>query len=74
MDNLYQGYKCKMCKREMVLIKENVDTSIKHGNYLACAYCGSKVLVKTKSTDDLREIIKSRSYKRNSRGAIEEIT
>lgn len=34
------------------------------GRYLVCPYCNSKRVSKENSTDDLRECMKERSYRR----------
>jgi DNA-directed RNA polymerase subunit RPC12/RpoP len=63
MLNIYTSYKCRTCKLEFVLLSEDVDKMAK-GRYLACPYCNSKRVTKENSTDDLREIMKERSYRR----------
>lgn len=64
---------CKKCDRETVLITEEVQSTLREGKYLSCSHCGSKRLVKELVTDDLREIMKARSYKRNRHGALEQV-
>lgn len=73
MKGYYTGYKCRKCSKEIILITSEVDSSIKLGKYISCSYCGCKNLIREKETDDLREIMKDRKYKRNSRGALEQI-
>lgn len=63
MLNIYTGYKCRACKLEFVLLSEDVDKMAK-GRYLACPYCNSKRVSKENSTDDLRECMRERSYRR----------
>lgn len=63
MLNIYIGYKCRTCTLEFVLLSEDVDKMAK-GRYLVCPYCNSKRVSKENSTDDLRECMKERSYRR----------
>ncbi|WP_346890734.1 hypothetical protein [Clostridium sp. UBA3887] len=73
MLNIYTSYICRVCSREFILITSEVQSASNTGNYLACPYCGSRRMRKGLVTDDLREVMKARRYKRNSRGAIEQI-
>lgn len=72
MLNIYTSYICRGCSREFILITSELQSAINTGKYLACPYCGNKRIKKELATDDLREVMKSRSYKRNKRGAIEQ--
>lgn len=72
MKGYYSGYKCKGCGKEIILITSEVDSSINLGRYISCSHCGCKRLTKEKETDDLREVMSARRYKRNSRGALEQ--
>ncbi|AAK79876.1 DNA-directed RNA polymerase subunit RPC12/RpoP [Clostridium acetobutylicum] len=71
MQSIYTSYKCSTCSKEFVLLTEDVE-SIQKDRYIACPYCSSKRLVKGKVTDDLRECMKARVYKR-VKGALKEI-
>lgn len=73
MKGYYTGYKCRKCSKEIILITSEVDSAIKLGKYISCSHCGCKNLDRKKDTDNLREIMKARKYKRNSRGALEQI-
>lgn len=73
MKGFYVSYMCKGCGKETILITSEVTSSINKGKYISCAHCGCKGLVKEKETDDLREVMKARRYKRNSRGALEQV-
>jgi DNA-directed RNA polymerase subunit RPC12/RpoP len=72
MLKIYTCYKCKRCKRETILLTEEVETTKKEGKYLCCSHCGCKRLIKEKETDDFRECMKARSYIRTKGGAIRE--
>ncbi|MEG2412582.1 MAG: hypothetical protein RSA29_17105 [Clostridium sp.] len=73
MKGYYTSYKCRFCTKETILITSEVTSSINSDKYISCSHCGCKKLTKEKETDDLREVMKARKYKRNSRGAIIEI-
>ena len=70
MLSIYTSYKCSSCSREFVLLTEEVE---QQKGYLVCPYCSSKRVKKEKSTDNLKECMYERSYKRNKRGAIEQV-
>lgn len=72
MKSIYKSYKCSSCKREMVLLSEYVDSAIKNGKYLSCAYCGCKYLKREKESDSLKECMRTNSYKR-VRGALRQV-
>jgi DNA-directed RNA polymerase subunit RPC12/RpoP len=71
MQGIYTAYVCRTCRKEIILLTDDVE-QMTAGRYLVCSYCSSKRLSKQKVADDLRECMKERSYKRNSRGAIEQ--
>ena len=48
----------------MILITDEVDGAIKHGKYLACAYCGSKRLMKVGETREFKELFKNDEKRR----------
>lgn len=60
----YIGYLCIRCKREFVLLNEDVQASVSKDKYIACPYCSSKKIKKIKETDSIKECMSSRSYKR----------
>ncbi|MDU4890977.1 MAG: hypothetical protein E6344_18250 [Clostridium sp.] len=72
MNGIYTSYICKSCKREIVLLTDELESTLREGKYISCSHCGSKRLVKELVTDDLREVTKARSYKRVS-GRIRQI-
>lgn len=61
--DIYSNYKCRTCKLEFVLLSDDVDKMSKD-RYLVCPYCSSKRLDKGNTTNDLRECMKEKSYKR----------
>lgn len=74
MNELYEYFECTRCRRTTITLKDEAAATVKEGGYIACYSCGCKKLILHKCTDDLRECMKARRYKRNSRGAITEIT
>ena len=60
----YSAYKCKVCNKETILVKDQVKDTEKKNRYIVCSHCSSKKLVKEKDTDDLREVMSNRAYKR----------
>lgn len=73
MSNIYVSYKCRTCNKEIILMNDEVLNTLKHGGYLVCSHCSSKRLIIEKQTDDLRECMSHRRYKRNKRGAIVQV-
>ncbi len=63
MQSVYTGYECKTCRKEFVLLSEDVE-QLAVGKYIACPYCNSKRVKKQKTTDNLKECMKERSYKK----------
>lgn len=64
MLNIYTSFECKMCEKEFVLLTEDLDRELKKGRYIACPYCCSKRLRKENTTDNLKECMAERSYRR----------
>ncbi len=64
MQSIYRTYKCGSCKREMVLLTEEVNRAINNGKYLACVYCGCRHLKKIKETDEFKQLFKNDEKKR----------
>jgi DNA-directed RNA polymerase subunit RPC12/RpoP len=66
MLKIYTTYKCRTCEKEFILLSDDVNSMAK-GRYLACPYCSSKRLTEIKATDDLKECMQERAYKRVGR-------
>lgn len=64
MQSIYKSYKCGSCKREIILLADEVDEAIRHGKYLVCAYCSCKHLKKLKETYDLNECFENSEKKK----------
>lgn len=62
----YTAYICNKCKKEFVLLTEEVESN---RGYLVCPYCSSKHIKKQKIGDSLKECMKERAYVR-VKGAI----
>lgn len=63
MLNIHTSYKCKTCKKEFVLLTEDLE-KIASGRYLICPFCNSKRVSRENAADRLREVMKERSYRR----------
>ena len=61
MLSIYTSYKCNNCSREFVLLSQELE---KQKGYLVCPYCSSKRVKKETISDNLKECMKERSYKR----------
>jgi DNA-directed RNA polymerase subunit RPC12/RpoP len=66
---IYKFFRCGKCKKDIILITEEVESTIKAGKYISCSHCGSKYLKDGAVIDDLRKVMNERSYKRHN-GAI----
>lgn len=70
MNDLYKTYICKGCARTTILLVDEANKTIGSGKYISCSHCGCRKFTKENTTNDLRDIMKARKYKRNSNGAI----
>lgn len=70
MLKVYSVYICLLCKKEMILLKEDIELNEKQNKFLRCPYCSSKKIKLENEEDSLKEVMKSRSYKR-VKGAIQ---
>ncbi|KGO13384.1 Zn-finger containing protein [Clostridium botulinum] len=61
MLSIYTSYICCICKKEFVLLSEDVE-NLK--GYLVCPYCSSRKVKKEKITDSLKECMGHSSYKK----------
>lgn len=73
MGEIYTTYKCKGCNKTIILLTDEVKTTKKLNKFISCSHCGCRKLTKESPVNDLREIMKARSYRRNKHGAIEEV-
>ncbi|MBU3107153.1 hypothetical protein [Clostridium gasigenes] len=73
MQEIYTILKCKGCHKSTILLNDEVNKTLNSGKFLSCGHCGCKKFNEEKATDDLRDIMKARKYKRNSHGALEQI-
>ncbi len=66
IEKIYTSFKCKRCYKEIILLTDEIYTTLKQGRYICCSHCGCKSIVKEKVTDDLRECMSHGSWKRAS--------
>lgn len=64
MDKIYSNYKCINCRKEFILLTDEVQESENKNRFISCPFCSSKKIKKTKDTDSLKECMKERSYQR----------
>ncbi|MCQ2017271.1 hypothetical protein [Clostridium butyricum] len=64
MESIYKILICKKCNKSTIVLKEEADCTEKNNRYLACAHCGRKHFRKENESNDLRECMKERRYKR----------
>lgn len=69
MLSIYTSYVCCKCRKEFVLLSEDLETM---KGYLVCPYCSSRKVRKENIKDNLRECMHERSYKK-VHGAIRQI-
>ncbi len=68
----YIAYKCETCKKETILIKDQVKNTFDKKRYIVCSHCSSKNLKVEKTTDDLREVMGGRAYRKEG-GRIKQV-
>ncbi|EPY2286625.1 hypothetical protein ACXAT6_003904 [Clostridium sporogenes] len=61
MLSIYTSYVCCSCRKEFVLLSEDVENT---KGYLVCPYCSSRKVKKENIADNLKECMSERSYKR----------
>jgi len=71
----YIAYKCMICHKTTILIKDEIAESQAQGKYITCAHDGRHAKLKEiDEFDDLnRCMTEQRVYKRSASGAIKEI-
>ncbi len=74
MNELYKVYRCKKCRKEMILPSEYVEENIKKGKFLVCAYCSHKDLQKGPKGNNIKELMKHSSYKRKNGAIVQDRT
>ncbi len=70
MLSVYTSYICCSCKKEFVLLSEDIEM---FRGYLVCPYCSSRKIKKQRITDSLKECMQEKAYKR-VHGAIRQVT
>ncbi|MGG7199323.1 hypothetical protein ACQPUL_01075 [Clostridium butyricum] len=64
MQEIYTVYLCCRCRKEIILITEEVENTLKYDKYLSCSHCGSKNIIEENKTNDLRKCMDHNSYKK----------
>ncbi|HIG0358885.1 TPA: hypothetical protein ACX96Z_000448 [Clostridium sporogenes] len=61
MLSIYTSYICCICRKEFVLLSEELENT---KGYLVCPYCSSRKVKKENVADNLKECMSERSYRR----------
>lgn len=72
MEGYYKSYCCKVCNKEVILITEEVKTTVKLGKHISCSHCGSEKLSEEITADSFKQIMNHSAYKK-IRGAIRQV-
>lgn len=68
MKKVYTGYRCteRGCKREIILLTDELEQALSEKRFIVCSYCSSKRLLRESEADDLRELmgITKETYKK----------
>ncbi len=59
MLSIYTSYICCNCRKEFVLLSEELENT---NGYLVCPYCSSRKIKKENVADNLKECMNERSY------------
>lgn len=72
MESIYKILICKRCCKTTVLLNDEAQDTRNKNKYLSCAHCGCRIFKKENKSDDLRECMKERRYKR-VKGALRQV-
>lgn len=72
MEAYYTSFMCDICKKETILITEEVRMTVSSGGHISCSHCHSKKISKEKATDNFKECMKHSAYKKVN-GAIRQV-
>ena len=74
MEKIYTTFLCERsrCKKETILVTEEVEDTLKKGGFISCSHCGCKKVTQISATDDLRKCMDHSAYKR-TRGGIRQV-
>ena len=64
MESIYTILICKRCNKSTIVLTEEVEDTKNKNKYLACAYCGSKRLMKVGETSEFKELFKNDEKRR----------
>ncbi|WP_346943747.1 hypothetical protein [Clostridium sp.] len=72
IEKIYTSFKCITCRKETILLTNEVESTIRQCKYISCSHCGSRRIVKEKVTDDLRECMHHETWKKD-KGKIRQV-
>ncbi|WP_027633368.1 hypothetical protein [Clostridium hydrogeniformans] len=61
MLSIYTSYSCSRCRKEFVLLTEDIQ---RLQGYLVCPYCSNRNIRKQGASDSLKECMQERAYVR----------
>lgn len=64
MKEIYTIRVCSKCGKTNILINDEVEDTIKKGNYISCSHCGSKRVFEENETSDLRKCMDHGAWRR----------
>ena len=72
INGMYTIYTCSKCRKDMILITEEVESTVRDGKYISCSHCGSKKMKEQQATDSFKQCMEHSAYKR-IRGSLRQI-
>lgn len=69
---MYQLYKCR-CRREFILIDEQLNEAISKGIYITCPYCSSKYIRLEGKYESLKQCMDGHNIYKKINGAYKQI-
>ena len=72
MESIYKILICSKCKKRTIVLTEEARDTENKNKYLACAHCGCKNISEENDSNDLRDCMKERRYKR-IKGALRQV-
>lgn len=64
MEAYYTSYICFFCRKETILITEEIKMTIAQGGHISCSHCNSEEMAKEKATNNFKELMGHSAYKK----------
>jgi hypothetical protein len=74
MESIYTTFLCERskCKKETILVTEEVQDTLRNGGFISCSHCGCKNVTPIGEADDFRKCMDHAAYKRKH-GALRQV-